>query len=92
LNVIQIINIQEIYLQKYTVYNLIFFVVIFHHYYGILINRTRDIAEAFSKHFQLVYSSSYPGIFPLINQSTEVLSLALLLNSDIHGYKTVVSN
>jgi hypothetical protein len=43
---------------------------------GIQINKPRDIAEAFSKYFQLVYSTSFPGIFSFINQSTEVLSLA----------------
>jgi hypothetical protein len=37
---------------------------------GILINKPRDIAEAFSKRFKSVYSSSCPGTFAFINQST----------------------
>jgi hypothetical protein len=42
-------------------------------------------AEAFSKNFQSVCSSSCPGNFPFINQSTEVLSGAPVSNSDVHN-------
>jgi arginine decarboxylase-like protein len=52
---------------------------------GILINKLRDIAEAFSKHFQSVYGSSCSVTFPFINQSTKVLPLAPISNSDVHN-------
>jgi hypothetical protein len=52
---------------------------------GILINKPREIAEAFSKHFRSVNSSSCPGTFPFINQSTDVLSLAHISNLDVHN-------
>jgi hypothetical protein len=52
---------------------------------GILINKLRNIAEAFPKHFQSVNGSSCPGTFPFINQSTEVLPLAPISNSDFHN-------
>jgi hypothetical protein len=74
---IKIINNQGIYLQKYIVYILITFLVIIFIIIMVLVNnKPSDIAEIFSKKFQLVYGSSCPGIFPLINQSTEVLSSA----------------
>jgi hypothetical protein len=52
---------------------------------NILINEPHDVAEAFSKHLQLVYSSSRPGIFSFINKSTEVPSLVPVSNSDVHN-------
>jgi hypothetical protein len=59
----------------------------------ILINKTRNIDEAFSKHFQSVYITSCPGTFPFIIQTTEVLSWAPILNSDVHIHsKTAAVN
>jgi hypothetical protein len=51
---------------------------------GILLNKPPDIAEAFSKLFQSVCSSYFPGTFPSINQFKEVLSLAPISNPDVH--------
>jgi hypothetical protein len=51
---------------------------------GILINKFRDIAEAFSKHFQSVYSSSYPGTIHFTNKPMKVLSSAPISNSDVY--------
>jgi hypothetical protein len=50
---------------------------------GTLINKPRDVGEAFATHFQSVYGSSCSGTFPFINQSTDVLPLAPISNSDV---------
>jgi hypothetical protein len=47
---------------------------------GILLNKPRYIAEAFAVYFQSVLASA-----PFTNQSTKVLSLAPISNSDIHN-------
>jgi hypothetical protein len=52
---------------------------------GILTNKPGDIAEASSKNFQLIYSSSYPGTSPFSNKSMEALSFASLSNLDVHS-------
>jgi hypothetical protein len=52
---------------------------------GILVNKLHDIAEAFSKHFQEVYSTSCRGTLPVINRSTEVLSLAPISNAAVQN-------
>jgi hypothetical protein len=43
------------------------------------------IAEAFPKHLQSVYSSSCPGTFPFINQSTQVLFSVPVSHSDVRN-------
>jgi hypothetical protein len=42
----------------------------------VVLNTPRDIADAFSKHFQSVYNSSCYGTSSSINQCAEVLHLA----------------
>jgi hypothetical protein len=39
---------------------------------GVSLNKPRDIAETFSKHFQSVYSSSCSGTFPSVNHNTDI--------------------
>lgn len=51
----------------------------------VVLSRPRDIGEAFSKHFQSVYCSSFSGTFGSVNQSTEILSLFPVSNSDVQN-------
>jgi hypothetical protein len=48
-----------------------------------VLNKPRDIAEAFSKYFQSVYSSSCYGTSSLVNQCAEILHLAPISNPDV---------
>jgi hypothetical protein len=52
---------------------------------GVVLNKPRDIAEAFSKHFQSVYSSSCYGTSSSVNQCAEILHLAPISNSDVQN-------
>jgi hypothetical protein len=52
---------------------------------GIVLNKPREVAEAFSKHFQTVYSSSCYGTSSSVNQGAEILHLAPLSSSDIQN-------
>jgi hypothetical protein len=52
---------------------------------GVVLNKLRDIAEAFSKHFQSVYSSSCYGTASSVNQGADNLHLAPVFNSDIRN-------
>jgi hypothetical protein len=45
--------------------------------------KSRDIADAFSKHFQSVFSSYCSGTFSPVNQCTEILSLVPISISDV---------
>jgi hypothetical protein len=58
---------------------------------GILINKPRDNAEAFFKHFQSVYGTSCPGIFPFVNQSTEILSFSCYFKLGCSQFYTTVA-
>jgi hypothetical protein len=50
---------------------------------GVVLNKPRDIAEAFSKHFQSVYSSACYGTSSSVNQGAENLRLAPVFNYDV---------
>jgi hypothetical protein len=52
---------------------------------GVVLNKPRDIAEAFSKHFQSVYSSSCYRTYSSVNQGAEILHLAPISNSDVQN-------
>jgi hypothetical protein len=52
---------------------------------GVVLNEPRDIAEAFSKHFQSVYSSSCYGTSSSLNPDAENLHVAPVLNSDVQN-------
>jgi hypothetical protein len=52
---------------------------------GVVINKPRDIAEAFSKHFHSVYSSSCHGTSSSVNQGAENLHFAPISNSDVQN-------
>jgi hypothetical protein len=51
----------------------------------VVLNKPRDIAEAFSKHFHSIYSSSCYGTSPSVNQGAENLRLAPVFNSDVQN-------
>jgi hypothetical protein len=51
----------------------------------VLFNRPCHIAEAFSKHFQSVYTGFCPGTFSSLNPCMEVLSFAPISNSDVQN-------
>jgi hypothetical protein len=51
----------------------------------VILNRHRDIAEIFSKHFQSVYSSSFSGTYSSVNQCTGILFPVPISNSDVRN-------
>jgi hypothetical protein len=51
----------------------------------VVLNKPRDIAEAFSKYFQSVYSNSCYGTSSSVNQGAEILHLAPISNSDVQN-------
>jgi hypothetical protein len=59
---------------------------------GVVLNKSRDIAEAFSKHFKSVYSSLCSGTFSSVNKCTDILSLVLVSNSDVQNAIAVGPN
>jgi hypothetical protein len=49
----------------------------------VALNKPRDISEAFSKHFQSVYSSCCHGTSSSVNKCAEILHLTLIPNSNV---------
>jgi hypothetical protein len=54
---------------------------------GVFLNKSHDIAEAFSKHFKSVYNSnsSCSNIFSFVKHCTENLPLASISDSDVQN-------